>query len=64
MYIDDLIEELQNAKKEMGNVPVSVFYNQFSGNGSSELIGLNVLDVVFVHDYPVVKLWAEKKLTA
>jgi len=65
MTLDDLIEELINAKNEKGNVEVEILFNAPIGNGISELVPLKIMkiiDIIFSDNTDKVAIWAEKVL--
>ena len=65
MTLDDLIEELENARKEKGgNAEVIISCQKKPGNhGLSELVTLNFHDVIFCDSHPHVGIWTSEKIS-
>lgn len=59
MKISELIEELENAKKEKGDVEVLIQQNRSVGDGMSELHLNKILDLVWSPSSTAIAIWAE-----
>ena len=60
MKIHELIEELENAQKEKGpNADVFISYSKPIGNGMSEQVKLNILDIIYSPESDPVGIWAD-----
>lgn len=58
MKISELIEELQNAYQEKGDAEVVITYNKPCDSGMTELVSLEIYDIIFSDISPIVGIWA------
>ena len=59
MKISELIEELENAKKEKGDVEVLIQNSIPLGGGSCELQLRKILDLVWSPSSTAIAIWSE-----